>query len=312
MVRAVEVASRTRLRKWEKMSQPARALLPPRRAFGVRLALLLTFTLVASLIVTPGAAMAATTSPTFSRTDYQQLGNNHVVADFNGDARPDLAGIGAQSVAVLLGNGNGTFGARVEYPVATWAQDLAAGDFNRDGKLDLAVTINDLQVGLSLLAGNGDGTFRAAVNFANTSGFDSPAVVATDLNNDGKLDVVMAHQIACYTAPCRVARTISVLTGNGDGTFQPTRGSAWVAACNRWACRSGTLEVGTTRHLRSKPAPCPTLLSVRQSGSTRSCESQHQARRPARRRRPSSPSVVCSSLTSCSSWGARAVVLDSS
>jgi hypothetical protein len=61
------------------------------------------------------------------------------------------------------------------------------------------------------------------VNFANTWGFDSPDVVAVDLNNDGKLDVVIAHQIECFEAPCVAARTISIMIGNGDRTFQPTR-----------------------------------------------------------------------------------------
>jgi hypothetical protein len=189
---------------------------------SVRAALLVAVLLAATL-VGAGSASASTQSPSFARSDYQQLGNNHVLADFNGDGRLDLAGIGAQSAAVLLSSGPGTFGARVEYPLPTFAQDLAAGDFNGDGIQDLVVTINDPQIDLSLLIGRGDGTFAAPVNFANTSGFDSPAVVATDLNNDGSLDVVIAHQIACYTAPCRIANTISVMTGNGNGTFQPTR-----------------------------------------------------------------------------------------
>jgi hypothetical protein len=162
-------------------------------------------------------------SASFSRTDYPSFGNNHIVADFNGDAVPDLAGLGSKSAAIMLGNGDGTFRTRVDYPVASWTQDLATGDFNRDGRLDLVVTINDPQISLSVLIGNGDGTFSAPANLPNTSGFDSPAVVTTDLNNDGNLDIVAAHQIACFTAPCTVALSISVLLGNGDATFQPAR-----------------------------------------------------------------------------------------
>jgi hypothetical protein len=175
---------------------------------------LLSVTLLFSLV----SALAQ--SPTFSRTDYPTVGNNHIVADFNGDGILDLAGTSAGFAAVMLGNGNGTFQSRVDYPAGGFTQDLASGDFNGDGKADLIVTINDPQIGLALLTGNGDGTFRPPVNFPNTWHLDSPAVIATDLDNDGRLDVVVAHQIACYTAPCTTGRSITVLLGFGDGTFQ--------------------------------------------------------------------------------------------
>jgi hypothetical protein len=195
-----------------------------RHARGVRLphALALAVVLLASLVA-GGGASGATTAPTFARADYDLFGNNYVVGDFNGDGSLDLAGNGGSTAAVRLNNGAGTFGARVDYAIGGNGQDLAAGDFNGDGRLDLVVTINNQQIGLSLLTGNGDGTFAAPVNFPNTSGFDSPAVAAVDLNNDGKLDVVIAHQIACYVAPCVVTDLISVMIGNGDGTFQPSR-----------------------------------------------------------------------------------------
>jgi len=166
-------------------------------------------------------ANAPAQSPTFARTDYPFLGNTHIVADVNGDGRADLVGPGQTAARVMLGNGDGTFQPRVEYPAGGPAQDVAVGDFTGDGNVDLAVAINDPQIGLSLLSGNGNGTFNPPVNFPNSSGFDSPALAAVDLDNDGRLDVVVGHQIACYTAPCRVSRTITVLRGNGNGTFQP-------------------------------------------------------------------------------------------
>jgi FG-GAP-like repeat len=200
---------------------PARPVARGRRGKAVRSALVLAAFLVVTLVV-GGGATAATTAPTFARADYPIFGNNYVAGDFNGDGSLDLAGVGT-AAKVRLNNGAGTFGAVVDYAIGGQGQDIAAGDFSGDGRLDLVVTINNAQIGLSLLTGNGDGTFGAPLNFPNTSGFDSPAVAAVDLNNDGKLDVVVAHQIACYTAPCVASEVISVMIGNGDGTFQPSR-----------------------------------------------------------------------------------------
>ena len=123
----------------------------------------------------------------------------------------------------MLGNADGTFRARVNFPAGGQTQDLAAGDFNSDGKQDLAVTINTAQISLSLLTGNGDGTFNAPVNFPNTTGFDAPVIVATDVNNDSRLDLLIAHTLACFTAPCVSSDDLTIMLGNGDGTFQSSQ-----------------------------------------------------------------------------------------
>jgi hypothetical protein len=193
---------------------------PPRSA--ARSALALATVLVACL-ASATAAGASTQAPTFARADYPQIGGHFVAADFNGDGRLDLAGGAVKAVAVLLNNGSGGFAARAEFPVADFQQDLAAGDFNGDGNVDIAVTINNPQIGVSLLAGNGDGTFDPAVNLPNTAGADSPAIVATDLDGDAQLDLVIAHSMACYVVACATSELMSVLMGNGDGTFQPAR-----------------------------------------------------------------------------------------
>lgn len=146
--------------------------------------------------------------------------------DFNGDGRLDLAvPVGnTNMVAVLLGNGDGTFRSFVEYPTGVGPSWVACGDFNGDGRLDLAVTNRGPSNGVlansvSILLGNGDGTFRAHVD--RPVGPDPSEIIAADVDRDGRLDLITANA-NCETSPCGFG-SISVLLGNGDGTFRAHR-----------------------------------------------------------------------------------------
>jgi hypothetical protein len=106
------------------------------------------------------------------------------VGNFTGDSVPDLVTVG-QSVAVLPGNGNGTFAAPIQHSDSgTLRNAVTVADFNRDGKLDIA-TANPYSSNISIFRGFGDGTFDAAENFTVGSG---TSAVAGDVNNDGTVD----------------------------------------------------------------------------------------------------------------------------
>jgi len=106
---------------------------------------------------------------------------------------------------VLLGNGDGSFQAAVNYDAG--AQSVAVGDFNGDGKPDLASSA-------AVLLGNGDGTFQAALS--SSVGGDSVAV--SDFNGDGKSDLAVAT--AGGGGEGGSPSSVSVAVGKGDGTFQ--------------------------------------------------------------------------------------------
>jgi len=79
------------------------------------------------------------------------------------------------TVSVLLGNGNGTFAAQPDVPVGSGPDSVAVGDFNGDGRQDLA-TANQVANTVSVLLGNGNGTFAAQPDVPVGSGPDSVAV----------------------------------------------------------------------------------------------------------------------------------------
>jgi hypothetical protein len=149
------------------------------------------------------------------------------VADVNGDGKPDVLAASVCStaacpipvVAVLLGNGDGTFQPPVTYDSGLQARSLAVADLNKDGKLDLVVA-GDYVPGrpltlISVLLGNGDGTFQSAVTYGSGT---AVSVVLSDVNDDGRLDALVT--ILCSDAYCK-SGFLGVLLGNGDGTFQP-------------------------------------------------------------------------------------------
>jgi hypothetical protein len=148
----------------------------------------------------------------------QNYGEFLAVGDFNGDGKLDLAvgnyGYQGAGVQILLGNGNGTFtaGSFVLIGEGEWYDEptyLVARDFNRDGKADLALVTDSGD--LYILLGKGDGTFQTPVAYP--TGADSRAVATGDFNGDGILDLATAN-FGTSTS------TISILLGNGDGTFQ--------------------------------------------------------------------------------------------
>jgi uncharacterized repeat protein (TIGR01451 family) len=135
------------------------------------------------------------------------------VGDFNGDGKPDLAVANENSnnVSILLGLGNGLFGPTTQISgngLALFsANRVVIGDFNNDGKQDLAV----LGTFLSVIMGNGDGTFAAPVLLDTTLNLGS-ALVVGDFNKDGNQDLAATRLKNGITV-------VTVLPGNGAGGF---------------------------------------------------------------------------------------------
>ena len=142
--------------------------------------------------------------------------------DVNGDGKPDLvsahwftsidpaAQSGNSGVTVMLNQGNGTFGATVDYrtPFLSYPDDVVVKDLNGDGKADMVVS-NVTSVGaVSVFLNKGDGTFANGVIYGeNRSNF---VASVADVTGDGKPDLIVGGWIL---------PAVMVMKGNGDGTF---------------------------------------------------------------------------------------------
>ena len=134
-------------------------------------------------------------------------------ADFNNDANIDLAVTeqGNDTVSIFLGNGDGTFQARVDDPTGKSPVWVSTGDFDGDNILDLAVA-NQGDNTVSILLGRGGGTFVPATNPAVPAGGAPTSIAVGDYNVDGRLDLAVTNQMD---------NAVSVLLNLGGGLFGP-------------------------------------------------------------------------------------------
>jgi hypothetical protein len=186
-----------------------------RRLHGICAALLVA--LLAGLSL-PGAAQAPRAISFQAPISYDgpvpaplqgASGNPLITADWDRDGRLDLAVITQEGLSVLYGNGDGTLGPPVDYPLGNGLHEGIAADLNRDGAPDLAVCHYGLGK-LLVLLNSGRRTFAAPVHYPVAA--TPVGVTAADFNGDGALDLATSNHHA---------HNLTVLLNRGDGTFQP-------------------------------------------------------------------------------------------
>jgi hypothetical protein len=213
------------------------------------------------------------------------------IRDVNGDGKADLifacpqGGLGEDgSVNVLLGNGDGTFqqehsfdaGGAVGGPYGGEGISLAIADVNGDGKLDVltgipGATSQGFIGAVGVLLGNGDGTFQAPLTYE-SSGLGVSSIAVGDFNGDGKVDLVVSNY--CAASGCSNG-SVSILLGNGNGTFQAPRvyvssgyGLSWVTVGD--VTRDGKADIVFAIEQNAAPVGATGLLEGNGDGTFQS------------------------------------------
>ncbi len=232
------------------------------RSFANRAVQFLSLTVLLCVLVSFGAAQAPppasfSTAQLFD-TGFAGLGHGGTpeaiaVGDFNGDGKKDIVAVGANCtcpavVTTFLGNGRGSFTLHQQTTLTVRGPNdgtagnepslIATGDFNHDGHLDFAVYINAAGGGtnyVDVYLGDGTGGFSYSNNYSvgatGTAGLVD-GVVAADVNGDHKLDLLAINA---------GDNTVTVLLGNGDGTFQ---NGVLYPACNVTDCFPLSITTG--------------------------------------------------------------------